>query len=261
MIDIKNLKVEENYSEYNNFNIAGLSDRLVDKAKNCSIIINTNSLDINLIKSMLKYRKNIKYQWKKGYSTDSLFLRIYGKNHNIIAFLKKYNDNLIGLTYQERKQLDKIKENSYITKKYNFSNDITMEDEENLFKIYLPDEQVDSYADYCNVNNQEVFYNKRINYNKTEKKMEVIDETLNHCIEILDDFKLSDLNLDVSNEIPFIEIFNKRIKACEYRLKRNYWRVQDRYKDYDEFIKSVVCYGATHIKNNRYWRIIKRELY
>lgn len=261
MIDIKNLKVEKNYSEYNSLNIADLSDRLVDKAKNCSIVINTNSLEIDLIKSMLKYRKNIKYQWKKGYSTDSLFLRIYGKNHDIIAFLKKYNDNLIGLTYQEKKQLDKIRKNSYITKKYNFSDEITIEDEIDLFKIYLPGEQVDTYSDYDNIKNQSVFYHKRINYEKTEKNIQVIDITLKHCIDMLDDFKLSDLNVDLSDGIPFMEIFHKRIKACEYRLKRNYWRVKDRYTDYDEFIKAIVCYGAIHTKNNRYWQIIKRELY
>ena len=261
MIDIKNLKVEKNYSEYNSLNIAGLSDRLVDKAKNCSIVINTNSLEVDLIKSMLKYRKNINYQWKKGYSTDSLFLRIYGKNHDIIAFLKKYNDNLIGLTYQEKKQLDKIRKNSYITKKYNFSDEITIEDEIDLFKVYLPSEQVDSYNDYDNIKNQSVFYNKRINYEKTEKNIQIIDITLNHCIDMLDDFKLSDLNVDLSNGIPFMEIFHKRIKACEYRLKRNYWRVKDRYTDYDEFIKAIVCYGAIHTKNNKYWQIIKRELY
>lgn len=258
MIDIKNLKVEENYSEYNSLNIAGLSDRLVDKAKNCSIVINTNSLEIDLIKSMLKYRKNIKYQWKKGYSTDSLFLRIYGKNHDIIAFLKKYNNNLIGLTYQEKRLLNNIKEKSYITKKYNFSDDV---EEEELFKIYLPNEQVDSYNDYDNIKNQSVFYNKRINYEKTEKNIQTIDITLQHCIDMLDDFKLSDLNVDLSNGIPFMEIFHKRIKACEYRLKRNYWRVQDRYKNYDDFIKSIVCYGTIQTKNNRYWQIIKRELY
>lgn len=258
MIDIKNLKVEANYSEYNTTNIAGLSDRLVDKAKNCSIVINTNSLEIDLIKSMLKYRKNIKYQWKKGYSTDSLFLRIYGKNHDIIAFLKKYNDNLIGLTYQEKKLLNNVKQKSYISKKYNFSDDV---EEEELFKIYLPNEQVDSYNDYDNIKNQSVFYNKRINYEKTEKNIQTIDITLQHCIDMLDDFKLSDLNVDLSNGIPFMEIFHKRIKACEYRLKRNYWRVQDRYKNYDDFIKSIVCYGTIQTKNNRYWQIIKRELY
>lgn len=258
MIDIKNLKVEENYSEYNSLNIAGLSDRLVDKAKNCSIVINTNSLEIDLIKSMLKYRKNIEYQWKKGYSTDSLFLRIYGKNHDIIAFLKKYNNNLIGLTYQEKRLLNNIKEKSYITKKYNFSDDV---EEEELFKIYLPNEQVDSYNDYDNIKNQSVFYNKRINYEKTEKNIQTIDITLQHCIDMLNDFKLSDLNVDLSNGIPFMEIFHKRIKACEYRLKRNYWRVQDRYKNYDDFIKSIVCYGTIQTKNNRYWQIIKRELY
>ena len=260
MIDIKNLKVEKNYSEYNSLNIAGLSDRLVDKAKNCSIVINTNSLEIGLIKSMLKYRKNINYQWKKGYSTDSLFLRIYGKNHDIIAFLKKYNDNLIGLTYQEKKQLDKIRKNSYITKKYNFSDEITIEDEEDLFKIYLPSEQIDTYDDYYNYNNQRIFYAKRINYNKTYKKMEIIDETLKHCIEMIEDFKLSDLKVNLSNGIPFIEIFNKRIKACEYRLKRNYYRVEDRYTDYNDFIKSIVYYGASHYKG-KWWQIIKRELY
>lgn len=260
MIDIKNLKVEKNYSEYNSFNIANLSGRLVDKAKNCSIVINTNSLEIDLIKSMLKYRKNIHYQWKKGYNTDSLFLRIYGKNHDIIAFLKKYNDNLIGLTYQEKKQLNKIKKNSYITKKYNFNDNVTIEDETELFKIYLPNEQVDTYNDYDNIKNQSIFHNKRINYEKIEKNTQ-IDTTLKHCIDILDDFKLSNLNVDLSNGIPFIKIFNKRVKACEYRLKRNYWRVKDRYKDYDEFIKCVVCYGAAHTKNNRYWQTIKRELY
>lgn len=261
MIDIKNLKVKENHNQWNSFNIRGMSDRLVDIPKNCTIVLNTNSIDVDLIKSMLKYRKNLNYQWKKGKNTDSLFLYIQGKNHDIIKFLKKYNKNHIGLTYKEKKQLDKIRKNSYISKKYNFTDDITIEDEIDLFKIYLPNEQVTTYNDYDNIKNQSVFYNKRINYEKTEKNMDVIDETLNYSVEMLDDFKLSNLNLDLSNGIPFIEVFNKRIKACEYRLKRNYWRIQDRYKNYDEFIKSVVCYGASHTNNNRYWRIIKRELY
>lgn len=259
MIKINNLKVI-NHHQHNSFNIAGMSDKLRDIRKNCTIVINTNSIDIDLIKSMLKYRKNIKKEWKKGKNTDSLFLYLTGDNHDLIRFINKYNKNLIGLTYKEKKELDKIRKNSYTPNKYNFSDEII---EDDLFKIYLPNEQVDYYNDYDNIKNQSVFYNKRINYEKIQKQknMQIIDTTLNHCIDMLDDFKLSDLNIHSSNGIPFIEVFNKRIKACEYRLKRNYWRVKDRYTDYDEFIKSIVCYGAIHTKNNRYWQIIKRELY
>ena len=255
MIEIKNIKVKKNHNQWNSFNIAGMSDRLVDKAKDCTIVLNSNSLDIDLIKSMLKYRKNLNYQWKKGKNTDSLFLYISGKNHEIIKFLKKYNKNLIGLTYKEKKQLDNIRKNSYISLKYSLN-----EPTDNEYGYYEPVKDADNYNDYDNIKNQQIFYAKRINYNKTYKKMEIIDETLKHCVEMIEDFKLSDLKVNLSNGIPFIEIFNKRIKACEYRLKRNYYRVEDRYTDYNDFIKSIVCYGASHYKG-KWWQIIKRELY
>lgn len=255
MIKIDNLKVI-NHNQHNSFNIAGMSDKLRDIRKNCTIVINTNSIDIDLIKSMLKYRKNIKKEWKKGKNTDSLFLYLTGDNHDLIRFINKYNKNLIGLTYKEKKELDKIRNNSYISLKYSFKEPTDKE-----YGFYEPINTIDNYNDYDNIKNQSVFYNKRINYEKIQKNIQIIDITLNHCIDMLDNFKLSDLNVDLSNGIPFIEVFNKRIKACEYRLKRNYWRVKDRYTDYDEFIKAIVCYGAIHTKNNRYWQIIKRELY
>lgn len=255
MINIKNLKVKKNHNQWNSFNTAGMKKTLIDRRKNCTIVLNSNSLDIDLIKSMLKYRKKLNYQWKKGKNTDSLFLYIQGDNHEIIKFLKKYNNNLIGLTYKEKKELNNIRKNSYISLKYSFKA-IT----DNEYGYYEPIKETDNYNDYDNIKNQSVFYNKRINYEKTEKNMKTIDTTLNHCINILNNFKLSDLNVDLSNGIPFIEIFNKRLKACEYRLKRNYWRVQDRYINYDDFIKSIVHYGASHHRG-RWWQIIKRELY
>ena len=234
-------------------------DRKNDE-KYYSISFSANTVDFKLLNSLAPYYK-VKKVIYKGKNTDTLFIRIGGQGKDLLRVFNRYNKILKNLTYQEKNLLKYIKNNSYISKKYNFCDDITLDDEKELFKIYLPNEQVDYYNDYYNFNNQDIFYTKRINYEKTEKNIQTIDITLQHCIDMLDDFKLSDLSVDLSNGIPFMEIFHKRIKACEYRLKRNYWRVQDRYKDYDDFIKSIVCYGTTQTKNNRYWQIIKRELY
>ena len=234
-------------------------DRKNDE-KYYSISFSANTVDFKLLNSLAPYYK-VKKVIYKGKNTDTLFIRIGGQGKDLLRVFNRYNKILKNLTYQEKNLLKYIKNNSYISKKYNFCDDITLDDEKELFKIYLPNEQVDYYNDYYNFNNQDIFYTKRINYEKTEKNIQTIDITLQHCIDMLDDFKLSDLSVDLSNGIPFMEIFHKRIKACEYRLKRNYLRVQDRYKDYDDFIKSIVCYGTTQTKNNRYWQIIKRELY
>lgn len=257
MIKINNLKVI-NHNQHNSFNIAGMSDKLRDVRKDCTIVINTNSIDIDLIKSMLKYRKNIKKEWKKGKNTDSLFLYLTGDNYDLIRFINKYNKNLIGLTYKEKKQLNNIRKNSYISLKYSFKAPTEQE-----YGYYEPIKESDNYNDYDNIKNQSIFYNKRINYEKIDKKTKtnIVDSTLKHCTDLITDFKLSDLQVDLTNGIPFIEIFNKRIKACDYRLKRNYWRVQKTYNNYQDFIKSVVCYGTNHVPNNKFWQIVKRELY
>lgn len=254
MIKIDTLKVK-NHHQHNSFNVAGMNNQLRDIRKNCTIVINTNSIDIDLIKSMLKYRKNIKKEWKKGKNTDSLFLYLTGDNHTLIRFINKYNKNLIGLTYKERQQLDKVRKNSYITQKYSFKAPTDQE-----YGYYEP--KTNNYND-DNFKNQSIFYNKRINYEKIDKKTKtnIVDSTLKHCTDLITDFKLSDLQLNLTDGIPFIDIFNKRIKACDYRLKRNYWRVQKRYSNYQDFIKSIVYYGTLHQKNNRFWQIVKRELY
>lgn len=253
MIKIDTLKVK-NHHQHNSFNAAGMNNQLRDIRKNCTIVINTNSIDIDLIKSMLKYR-NIKKEWKKGKNTDSLFLYLTGDNHTLIRFINKYNKNLIGLTYKERQQLDKVRKNSYITQKYSFKAPTDQE-----YGYYEP--KTNNYND-DNFKNQSIFYNKRINYEKIDKKTKtnIVDSTLKHCTDLITDFKLSDLQLNLTDGIPFIDIFNKRIKACDYRLKRNYWRVQKRYSNYQDFIKSIVYYGTLHQKNNRFWQIVKRELY
>ena len=49
------------------------------------------------------------------------------------------------------------------------------------------------------------------------------------------------------------------------KKKKTYYKVAKKevatYNNYNEFIKCVVCYGASHPTNNRFWREIKRELY
>lgn len=67
-----------------------------------------------------------------------------------------------------------------------------------------------------------------------------------------------------NNRLDCIAIFNYMIGKKENKLKTYYKVAQNEgatYKSYNEFIKSVVCYGANHIDNNRFWREIKRELY
>ena len=146
--------------------------------------------------------------------------------------------------------------------------DITLEDEQELFKIYLPNEQVDYYGDYDNYNNQDMFYTKRINYEKNNIKQDVVSKILKKACNLITDFKLSVIDKKIkcfeNNKLDCIAIFNYMIGKKENKLK-TYYKVAKKegatYNSYNDFIKSVVYYGANHIDNNRFWREIKRELY
>lgn len=232
-----------------------------------SISFSSNSIDFKLLNSLTPYYK-VKKVIYKGKNTDSLFIRVNGTGKNLIKLFSRYNKILHGLTYQEKNLLEKIRKNSYITKKYNFSDDITLDDEKELFKIYLPSEQIDYYNDYDNYNNQDMFYTKRIKYEKNNIKKDVVTKTLEQACNLITDFKLSVIDKKIkcfkNNKIDCVAIFNYMIGKKENKLK-TYYQVAKKegatYNSYNEFIKSIVCYGANHIDNNRFWREIKRELY
>lgn len=103
------------------------------------------------------------------------------------------------MTHEEKYLLNNIGTNTHISKKYNFTDEITIQDEIDLFKIYLPNEQTDNYNDYYNSNNQNVFYTKRINYEKTKKNIKTIDKILDKPCNTITDFKLS--AIDKKNKI------------------------------------------------------------
>ena len=232
-----------------------------------NISFSANSIDFKLLNSLTPYYK-VKKVIYKGKNTDSLFIRVNGTGKNLIKLFSRYNKILHGLTYQEKNLLEKIRANSYITKKYNFSDEITIEDEKNLFKVYLPNEQVDYYNDYDNYNNQDMFYTKRVNYEKNNIKQDVVSKILKKACNLITDFKLSVIDKKIkcfeNNKLDCIAIFNYMIGKKENKLK-TYYKVAKKegatYNDYQDFIKSVVCYGANHIDNNRFWREVKRELY
>lgn len=232
-----------------------------------NISFSANSIDFKLLNSLTPYYK-VKKVIYKGKNTDSLFIRVSGTGKNLIKLFTRYNKILKGLTYQEKNLLEKIRKNSYITKKYNFSDDITLDDEKELFKIYLPSEQIDYYNDYDNYNNQNMFYTKRIKYEKNNIKKDVVTKTLEQACNLITNFKLSVIDKKIkcfkNNKLDCIAIFNYMIGKKENKLK-TYYQVAKKegatYNNYNEFIKCVVCYGASHPTNNRFWQIIKRELY
>lgn len=232
-----------------------------------NISFSANSIDFKLLNSLTPYYK-VKKVIYKGKNTDSLFIRVNGTGKNLIKLFSRYNKILHGLTYQEKNLLEKIREKSYVTKKYNFSDDITLEDEKELFKIYLPNEQVDYYGDYDNYNNQDMFYTKRINYEKNNIKQDVVSKILKKACNLITDFKLSVIDKKIkcfkNNRLDCIAIFNYMISKKERKLK-TYFKVAQKegatYNNYEEFIKCIVCYGTTQTLNNRFWREVKRELY
>lgn len=232
-----------------------------------SISFSANTIDFKLLNNLIPYYR-VKKVIYKGKNTDALFIRVSGQGKNLLKLFNRYNKVLKNLTYQEKALLEKIRKNSYITKKYNFSDDITLKDEIDLFKIYLPNEQVDYYNDYDNHNNQQTFYTKRIKYDTNNIKKDVISKILEKACNLITDFKLSVINKKIKcfnhNKLDCITIFNYMIEKKQKRLK-NYYKVAKKegapYNSYTEFIKCVVCYGATQTINNRFWIEIKRELY
>lgn len=241
---------------------------LKSNEKYYSISFSVNTIDFKLLNSLIPYYKVTKVIYK-GKSTDSLFIRVNGTGKNLIKLFSRYNKILHGLTYQEKALLKKITNNSYITKKYNFTDELTIQDEIELFKIYLPNEQVDYYNDYDNYHNQSIFYTKRIKYEKNNIKKDVVTEILEKTTDIITDFKLSVIDKKIkcfkdNNKLDCIAIFNYMIGKKEKKIK-TYYKVAQKegatYNNYNEFIKCVVCYGVSHPKNNRFWREIKRELY
>ncbi len=243
-----------------------IKEKIKADNKYYSISFSANTIDLKLLLNILSYYKKINKLIYKGGNTDVLFLRIGGAGKDLLKAFSRYNRILKGgLTYKEQALLKKIKKDSYVTKKYNFSDDEIKEEE--LFKVYLPDEQVDCYDDYDNYHHQEI-YTKRIKYNKQVVKSNTIDKVLQATCDTITNFKLSSLNKKINilkdNGINHIVIFNYMIQKNEKKLK-NYYRVAKKekatYSDLQDFIKSAVFYGASHTPNNRFWREVKRELY
>ena len=233
-----------------------------------SISFSANTIDFKLLNNLTQYYKVRKVIYK-GKNTDSLFVRVNGQGKNLLKLFSRYNKILKELTYEEENLLKKIRNNSYVTKKYNFSDDVTLEDEQELFKVYLPNEQVDYYNDYYNYNNQETFYTKRINYETNNIKKDVVSKILEQATETITDFKLSVIDKKIkcfksNNKLDCGVIFNYMVEKKQKRLK-TYYKVAKKekatYNNYNDFIKSVVCYGTNHVPNNRFWREVKRELY
>lgn len=230
-----------------------------------SISFSTNSIDFKLLNSLVPYYK-VRKTIYKGKNTDSLFIRVSGTGKNLIKLFSRYNKILKGLTYQEQTLLKNIREKSYISKKYIFTDDV--EDERELFKIYLPNEQIDYYHDYDNYHNQDMFYTKRINYQANNIKEDVVAKILKKACNLITDFKLSVIDKKIqcfnNNRLDCIAIFNYMIEKKQSKLKTYYKVAQNEgatYNNYEEFIKCIVCYGTTQTLNNRFWREVKRELY
>lgn len=231
-------------------------DGLRDLKKLVSVTFNTNSILIDVLKHLLKYDSYIKTEYYKGKNTDTLFIKLTGTNHSLIKIFNKYNTILNGVTYKEEQQLKYIREKSYISLKYSF-NDVS----DNEYGLYEPVKNIDTYTDYESYYNQSVFKQKRINYNKSKNiKQDVITKTLENACKCITEFKLSDTNIKISDTL-FEDIFNYRIKICSFRLHNNYNRVKSNYDSYEDFLKYVVFYGASHHSNQRFWEKIKRELY
>lgn len=233
--------------------------------KQHSISFSTNSIDFKLLNSLVPYYK-VRKTIYKGKNTDSLFIRVSGTGKNLIKLFSRYNKILKGLTYQEQTLLKNIREKSYISKKYIFTDDV--EDERELFKIYLSNEQIDHYHDYDNYHNQDMFYTKRINYQANNIKEDVVAKILKKACNLITDFKLSVIDKKIqcfnNNRLDCIAIFNYMIEKKQSKLKTYYKVAQNEgatYNNYEEFIKCIVCYGTTQTLNNRFWQIIKRELY
>lgn len=252
-INIDNLKVETiDYIDWRGYNHP--KKGLRDLKKIVGVKFNTNSILIDVLKHQLKYYPYIKANWYKGKNTDSLFLELIGVNHQLIRLFNKYNKILGELTYKEQALLDNIRNNSYISKKYSYYDNIL----DNEYGCYEPIKETD-YNDYDNIKNQSVFHNKRINYEKpTYKKQDAVTKTLEKTCKLITDFKFADIPVKSTS---FKDIFNYRVQVCSFKLHNNYHRVQDVYDDYDDFIKHMVIYGANHHSNQRFWQIIKRELY
>lgn len=240
---------------------------LKSNEKYYSIAFSANTIDFKVLSSLTPYYK-VKKVIYKGKNTDSLFIRVSGVGKNLLKLFNRYNKVLKNLTYQEKNLLKYIKNNSYICKKYNFTDDLTVQDEIDLFKIYLPNEQVDYYNDYDNYNNQDMFCTKRINYEKNNIKKDIVAEILKKATDTITDFKLSVIDKKIKcfkgNKLDCATIFNYMIQKKQKKLK-TYYKVAKKegatYNDYQDFIKSVVCYGTNHVPNNRFWQIVKRELY
>ena len=115
---------------------------LRDLKKLCIVRLNCNSIDLDVLKANTKYY-NVKTEYFKAKGRDTLFVDLIGENHDIIRLFIKYNTILNGITYKEKVMLDNIQSNSYITKKYNFYDDIP--DAE--YGIYEPVSTINSSDD------------------------------------------------------------------------------------------------------------------
>ena len=92
------------------------------------------------------------------------------------------------------------------------------------------------------------------------KTLKVDSVIIPHCggCEIITDFKFSNIPIKSTS---FKDIFKYRVKACSFRLHNHYHRIESNYDSYEDFIKYVVFYGASHHSNQRFWEKLKRELY
>lgn len=231
-------------------------DGLRDLKKLVSVTFNTNSILLDVLKALLKYDEYVKIKYFKNNNTDSLFIKLTGTNHSLIKIFNKYNKILDGVTYKEQSMIKYIQDNSYISKKYNYYDNIPNSE----YGIYETT-TTDTYNDYYNYNNQKIFKNKRIQYNNIKQiKQDIVTKTLNNACTLITDFKLSDTPIKLNSK-TLTDIFNYRVKVCSFKLHNNYHRVKSNYNSYEEFIKYMVYYGASHYNNQRFWSTVKRELY
>lgn len=255
-INLKNLRMDV-VDYIDNRGYHNPTDKIQDLKKIGYVKLSCNSIDVDVLKNILKYHKNIKVRYFKANQHDNLFIGLFGINHVLIKIFKRYNTILNGLTYKEQKQLEYIRCNSYISKKYSLDSITDIE-----YGVYEPTNTIDYYNDYDNVYNQAIFKNKRIDYNKKDNmKQDVISKTLGQACKLITSFKLSDTNIKLNSNTLFVDIFKYRLKVCSFKLHNNYHRVKNNYDSYEEFIKYVVFYGASHHSNQRFWATIKRELY
>lgn len=225
-------------------------------------IYDTNILGNNKERfvKLLEFHK-VPYKYFNGNHTDKLFIGVILSNKRDKKAFKRFlrkNKNFIGLTKAEKTELRQIRKGYYLSKKY-----LDNEPTNSEYGIYEPLNQYSNYWSNKDCSEWEQLQ-KGIKYDKKNfddvfgKNIpnKVYKSQIDQILEYLCEF--------ISNSTfkgDSLEVYKKMVTLNKDKIIKHMGYLKDNpYNNLSQFLECIVRYGATHTKNNNFWREVLKGL-